>query len=133
VRSVKEEALSRLILFGERSLLHALTQYDAHYHTERPHQGLGNVVLLRPRREPAGRRFRPSRVPGIALHGDVAQELECPRPEASILAPTGHCESAHGHCYFAREHLASAYGLTMEAALGSGHEAARTLLARLAG
>jgi transposase InsO family protein len=46
VRSVKEEALSRLILFGERSLRHALTQYDAHYHTERPHQGLGNVVLL---------------------------------------------------------------------------------------
>ena len=46
VRSVKEEALSRLILFGERSLRHALTQYEAHYHTERPHQGLGNVVLL---------------------------------------------------------------------------------------
>lgn len=46
VRSVKEEALSRLILFGERSLRHALTQYDMHYHTERPHQGLGNVVLL---------------------------------------------------------------------------------------
>jgi putative transposase len=38
--------LSRLILFGERSLRHALTQYDTHYHTERPHQGLGNVALL---------------------------------------------------------------------------------------
>jgi transposase InsO family protein len=46
VRSVQEEALSRLILFGEHSLRHALTQYNAHYHTERPHQGLGNVVLL---------------------------------------------------------------------------------------
>jgi putative transposase len=46
VRSVKEEALSRLILFGERSLRHALTQYDTHDHTERPHQGLGQVVLL---------------------------------------------------------------------------------------
>lgn len=46
VRSVKDEVLSRLILFGERSLRHALTQYDTHYHTERPHQGLGNVVLL---------------------------------------------------------------------------------------
>ena len=41
VRSVKEEALSRLILFGERSMQYALAQYDAHYHTERPHQGLG--------------------------------------------------------------------------------------------
>jgi putative transposase len=46
VRSVKEEALSQLILFGERSLRHVLTQYNAHYHTERPHQGVGNVVLL---------------------------------------------------------------------------------------
>jgi putative transposase len=44
VRSVKEEALAPLILFGERSLRHALQQYEAHYHTERPHQGLGNVA-----------------------------------------------------------------------------------------
>jgi hypothetical protein len=41
-----EEALSRLTLFGESSLRHALKQYDAHYHTEGPHQGLGYVVLL---------------------------------------------------------------------------------------
>ena len=31
VRSVKEECLSRLILFGEASLHHALTQYGAHF------------------------------------------------------------------------------------------------------
>ncbi len=46
IRSVKEEALSRLILFGERSLQHALKEYAAHYHAERPHQGKGNVVLM---------------------------------------------------------------------------------------
>jgi putative transposase len=46
VRSVKEECLSRLILWGEASLRHALTQYDAHYHHERPHQGMENVVLI---------------------------------------------------------------------------------------
>jgi len=45
-RSVKEEALSRLILCGERSLRHALTEYVVHYHAERPHQGKGNVVLF---------------------------------------------------------------------------------------
>ena len=45
-RSVKEEALSRLILFGERSLRRALNQYETHYHQERPHQGMGNVVLM---------------------------------------------------------------------------------------
>jgi putative transposase len=46
VRSVKEECLSRLILFGERALQHALTEYVAHFHQERPHQGRGNAVLI---------------------------------------------------------------------------------------
>ena len=46
VRSVKEECLSRLILFGERSLRRALTEYVTHFHQERPHQGKGNVILM---------------------------------------------------------------------------------------
>ncbi len=46
VRSVKEECLSRLILFGEASLRHALTQYVEHFHHERNHQGKGNVLLF---------------------------------------------------------------------------------------
>jgi putative transposase len=46
VRSVKEECLSRLILFGERSLGRALTEYVTHFHQERPHQGKGNVILM---------------------------------------------------------------------------------------
>jgi putative transposase len=46
VRSVKEECLSRLILFGEASLRHALTQYVEHFHQERNHQGKGNVRLF---------------------------------------------------------------------------------------
>jgi putative transposase len=46
VRSVKEECLSRLILFGERSLRYALAEYGSHYHHERPHQGKDNVVLM---------------------------------------------------------------------------------------
>jgi putative transposase len=48
VRSVKEECLSKLILFGERSLRRALQNYLAHYHEERNHQGK-NKVLLFPR------------------------------------------------------------------------------------
>ena len=44
--SVKEECLSRLILFGEGSLRHALTQYVAHFHHERNHQGKNNVLLF---------------------------------------------------------------------------------------
>jgi putative transposase len=46
VRSVKEEALSRMILFGEGSLRHALNEYLDHYHHERNHQGKGNVLLF---------------------------------------------------------------------------------------
>jgi transposase InsO family protein len=46
VRSVKEECLARMILFGEASLRHALTQYVAHFHHERNHQGKGNVLLF---------------------------------------------------------------------------------------
>ena len=46
VRSVKEECLSKLILFGEAALRRALTQFQEHYHTERNHQGKGNVLLF---------------------------------------------------------------------------------------
>ena len=46
VRSVKDEALSRLIRFGEASLRHALHAYVEHYHQERNHQGKGNVLLF---------------------------------------------------------------------------------------
>ena len=39
VKSVKNECLSKLILFGETSLRRALRDYLFHYHTERNHQG----------------------------------------------------------------------------------------------
>jgi putative transposase len=46
VRSVKEECLSKVILFGERSLQRAPTSYVDHFHAERNHQGKGNVLLF---------------------------------------------------------------------------------------
>jgi Integrase core domain len=58
VRSVKEECLSRLILFGEASLCHALTQYVEHFHHERNHQGKANVLLF----------------------PTVSQDMDCARP-----------------------------------------------------
>jgi putative transposase len=54
VRSVKEECLSKVILFGERSLRRALGEYVEHYHAERNHQGKGNVLLF-----PRGTIIRP--------------------------------------------------------------------------
>jgi transposase InsO family protein len=46
IRGVKEEVLSRLILFGEGALRHTLAAYIAHYHHERNHQGKDNVLLF---------------------------------------------------------------------------------------
>jgi len=46
VRSVKEECLSKPILFGEASLKRALTEFQEHYHAERNHQGKGNKRLF---------------------------------------------------------------------------------------
>ncbi len=45
VRSIKEECLGRMILFGESSLRRAITEYLAHYHAERNHQGLNNRLI----------------------------------------------------------------------------------------
>lgn len=44
VRTIKDECLSRLIFFGEGMLRRVLTEFVAHYHEERPHQGIGNVI-----------------------------------------------------------------------------------------
>ena len=46
VRSIKEECLSRLMLFGEAALYRTLHEYVAHFHHERNHQGKGNVLLF---------------------------------------------------------------------------------------
>ena len=46
VRSVKEESLCKVVLFGERSLRRALSEYVEHFHAERNHQGKGNVLLF---------------------------------------------------------------------------------------
>jgi len=46
VKSVKEECLSKLILFGEASLRRTLREYLVHYHVERNHQGKDNVLLF---------------------------------------------------------------------------------------
>jgi len=44
--SIRQECLSKLILFGEASLRRALTEYIEHHHFERNHQGKGNLLLF---------------------------------------------------------------------------------------
>jgi len=45
VRSIKEECLERVIVFGERHLRRTIAEFVAHYHAERNHQGIGNELI----------------------------------------------------------------------------------------
>jgi putative transposase len=58
VRSIKEECLDRIIPIGERHFRRALTEFVAHYHHERNHQGLGNVLIDGDPERKTGRRIR---------------------------------------------------------------------------
>ena len=46
VLSIKTEALSRMVFFGERALRSTVADYLAHYNAERAHQGIGNERLI---------------------------------------------------------------------------------------
>ena len=61
VRSVKDECLSRLILFGERALKRALHHYEMHYHQEGNHQGKDNLLLFPGPSQPTRRRGKVQR------------------------------------------------------------------------
>jgi len=46
IRSIRDECLSKVIPIGARMLRRALHEYVSHYHLERNHQGLGNVLIV---------------------------------------------------------------------------------------
>ena len=45
MRSIKKEALERMVMLGEGSLYHVIHEYLTHYHRERNHQGLDNRLI----------------------------------------------------------------------------------------
>jgi len=45
VRSIKHECLNKMLIFGESHLRYCVNEYIEHYHTERPHQGIGNNII----------------------------------------------------------------------------------------
>jgi putative transposase len=45
VKSIKSECLDQMIFLGGESLVRAIAEYTAHYHDERSHQGIGNVLI----------------------------------------------------------------------------------------
>ncbi len=48
VRSIKHECLRHIVPLGERHLRAVVRQFLEHYHAERNHQGLGNVIPFPP-------------------------------------------------------------------------------------
>ena len=67
-RSLKDECLSRMIFFGEKSLRQAIEAYIEHYHVERNHQGIGNQIIE----------------PGDEV-GSIAGKIECRERLGGIL------------------------------------------------
>jgi putative transposase len=67
VGSVKTECLNRLVFFGESSLRRALSEYMAHYHLERNHQGINNRLLTAAANDPnyGGKLVRRERLGGV--------------------------------------------------------------------
>jgi transposase InsO family protein len=45
VRSIKHECLNRVIPFGDRHLRRTIAEYVEHYHRERNHQGIENMLI----------------------------------------------------------------------------------------
>ncbi|MFT4840524.1 MAG: putative transposase [Planctomycetota bacterium] len=52
VQTVKQECLCKLILFGAGHLRCALSEFVAHYHEQRPNQGLDNNLITPTHEEP---------------------------------------------------------------------------------
>ena len=56
---MKQECLSKLVLFGEASLRSVIGEFVEHFHTERNHQGKGNLLLF-PTKDKTDSRLRRS-------------------------------------------------------------------------
>jgi putative transposase len=61
IQSLQVECLDHFLVFGEKHLDYLVREYVEHYHTERPHQGLGNRTI----RE----RAPPPNAPAVDLAG----------------------------------------------------------------
>jgi len=53
VRTVRRECLDHFVACGERHLGHLISEFVRHYHEQRPHQGLGNQLLVRDPQKPS--------------------------------------------------------------------------------
>ena len=65
VLSAKSECLERIVPLGERHLRAAVREFVRHYHMERPHQGLGNTLIVPQEVIPTGLVTRRERLGGM--------------------------------------------------------------------
>jgi len=97
MRTARGDCLSHLILFGEASLRRALTELLAHYHEERNHQGVGNVLLFPNALSPEAPLLSTAETFASATSSPVSSSAPAPdgddrAPEpalAEVDAPTG--------------------------------------------
>lgn len=82
VQTLQQECLDHFIVFGKKHLDHLVREYLIHYHTERPHQGVGNVPLGLVGQPEMG---QPAKLAGTA-HAGSGQELNGGRIEAQARA-----------------------------------------------
>jgi putative transposase len=47
VQSIKTECLDHFLVFGTQHLNHLCREYVDYYHSDRPHQGVDNQLLIR--------------------------------------------------------------------------------------
>lgn len=87
VRSIKEECLSRVVLLSERHLRFVVEQYVEHYHRERNHQGLGNVLSM-PSSRPPDLDGGSGVARGSGVRGQWEPGLGSPRPPGSVGSAT---------------------------------------------
>ena len=85
VRTIKESCLERMILFGEGSVRRAISEFAAHYHSERNHQGPDNKLIC------------PE--PNLVRNGGDVKRRErlggCSTTTTEQLPETGNCRSAN--------------------------------------
>ncbi len=54
VQTLEHECLHHFLICGERHLNYLVHEFVAHYHTKRPHQGIGNRLIVEPPGAPPG-------------------------------------------------------------------------------
>jgi len=94
VKSIKTECLEQFVLFGEASLHHVIREYLAHYHVERNHQGIENVIPFPDRRLGA----REGKIVKTERLGGLLNFYHRPHDHDSIAVVVNNYRKSQGEC-----------------------------------